>query len=94
MFVILLYAVHTEDIQCDITMYPTSSSRTRVDIQASVRAHKDILNYLLQAHALTGCDTVSSFHGIGKSTMITMLDSGKYVRDLGSPDISMESIIS
>ena len=93
-FVLLLHAVHTENIKCDITLFPTSSSRIHIDIQATARAHKDILGDLLQAHALTGCDTVSNFYGIGKSKMVSVLESGVSIIDLGSSDNPMESIIT
>ena len=93
-FVLLLHAVHRENIKCDIILFPTTPSRAHIDIQATARAHKDILGNLLQAHALTGCDTVSNLYGIGKSTMVSVLKSGISVTDLGSLDKPIESITS
>ena len=53
-------------------------SRTVIDINASVRKHENIVHNLLAAHALSGCDTVASYYGIGKATVLKILRTGKY----------------
>ena len=52
--------------------------RTVIDIQRSVDANRKIIPDLLAAHALAGCDTVASSFGIGKGTMLNILEKNKY----------------
>ena len=52
--------------------------RKMKDINASVEKHHKIMPDLLAAHALTGCDTVAPYHGIGKFTALRILRTGKY----------------
>ena len=62
---------------------PKSCSPT-LDIKASVAKYEELMPSLLSAHALTGCDTVAAYYGIGKLTMLKSLNSmsinvlGKY----------------
>ena len=51
-----------------ITVYmePTSWGRNVIDIGKSVRKQPDVIQYVLQLHALSGCDSVARYHGIGK----------------------------
>ena len=60
------------------TWTPSKKERRLVDIKASVTKHKDIMPDLLAMHALTGCDTVAPYHGIGKLIALRVLRSGKY----------------
>ena len=43
--------------------------RAVIAIRAKVESHSDIADDLLAIHALSGADTVASFHGIGKATI-------------------------
>ena len=45
-----------------------------IDINATVVLHRDII--LLTAHGLTGCDTVTTYFGIGKDATLRVLTSG------------------
>ena len=74
-------------------MVPLSPSRAHIDIQGTAQAHRSVLSNLLQAHALTGCDTVSNFYGIWKSTVVTVLESVVPISDLGLRDIPMREVI-
>lgn len=51
--------------------------RSFFDNNVSVKAHKLIKPDLLAAHALTGCDTVASAHGISKMAALKVLRSRK-----------------
>lgn len=51
-------------------MEPTQKQRTAIDIKATAEKNVDIVPYLLSAHALSGCDTVASLYGIGKSKVL------------------------
>ena len=43
-----------------------------------VQQHAAVINNFLGAHALSGCDIVSSFSGIGKATFLKMLMTSTY----------------
>ena len=54
--------------------------------------HSSFGNYLLAAHALSGCDTVSCLYGIGKTTVLKVLKTGAVLEKLGCLDESMTDI--
>ena len=62
--------------------------RSQIDIKATVKEHKDIIPCLLGAHALSGCDTVPTYFGIGKAAVLKNLkadpDSLTLLGNLGS----------
>ena len=66
-----------------------SRGRHVLDINATARLNLSIVPGLLAAHALTGCDTVASFYGIGKGKALKVLKSGNYklslIGDTGLP---------
>ena len=47
--------------------------RSLIDIKATVQAHRSIIPGLPEAHALSGCDTVPTYFGIGKGTVLKNL---------------------
>ena len=49
------------------------SGRAVIDI--AVQKLKDVISELLPAHALSGCDTVTMCHGIGKGKMLKAVQS-------------------
>lgn len=59
-------------------IYMESPIRQRgvIDIDATVNANPLIIPNLLAAHALSGCDTVASYFGIGKGKALKVLRSG------------------
>jgi len=61
------------------------------NIGDTVKKHQNIVSSIVHAHALTGCDTVGSYHGIGKTTAIKVLQSGFQFESVGDPaaDIGM-----
>jgi len=74
-FLLLLYYCNRGDITCKVLMTSPIEGRSFLDIKASVETHKQVIPDLLAAHALTGCDTVASPHGIGKMTALKVLRS-------------------
>lgn len=58
---------------------------TVVDIDKTVQKHSEIVERILPAHALSGCDTVASYFGIGKDTVLKTLRSGHSLNLLGAP---------
>ena len=69
---------------------PTSRGRSVIDIGESVKKHPGIIPYILQMHALTGCDSVGRYHGIGKATAINVLKKGKSLDCLGDTRLGKE----
>ncbi len=64
--------------------------RAVLDINASVKEHKSILPNLLAAHGITGCDSVGTYHGIGKGAAHRVLKMKKYpLSHLGEKDIPL-----
>ena len=53
-----------------MVMIGSSAGRACVDIKATVEKHMDIIDNVLPAHVLSGCDTVSRSYGIGKGTVL------------------------
>ena len=66
--------------------------RTVVDIGKTVQKHSEIVEGILHVHALSGCDTVASYFGIGKATVLKTLRSGHSLNLLGAPGHSMEYV--
>ena len=67
--------------------------RTVVDIGKPVVKHSEIVEGILQAHALSGCDTVASYFGIGNATVLKTLRSGYSLNLLGATGHSMGFVI-
>ena len=51
-------------------MKPTSHSRSSIDIRTTVAKHSGIVPHLIAADAVSGCDTVSCYHGIVKTKVV------------------------
>ena len=74
-------------------MKSRSSKPEVIDKKTTIEKHKDIISEILPMHALTGCDTVASFYGIGKLKALKVLRSGKCVLDyLGDSIASIKMI--
>ena len=54
----------------------------------------DIVEVVLAAHSLPGCDTVASCIGIGKGTAIKVLRGGKPLICLGDSDALFEVVVA
>ena len=86
-FVLLLHFYAKLNLTCRLTMEGPSAERTTIDIGATASEHGQLLSQLPAAHALSGCDTVAQYFGVGKSTVIKVLKSGvewqKLTKDIG-----------
>ena len=49
------------------------TSRSLIDINETAKKHAEILPSLIDAHALSGCDSVPELYGTGKKTVIKNL---------------------
>ena len=92
-FLLLLHFTDSNNIGTPVYMEATKGERTVIDIIETKAKHSSLCSRLLAAHALTGCDTVSKMHGIGKLTALSTLDKGMQLNLLGSLDSSMDDII-
>ena len=68
-------------------------SRTIININDVVKKHSKIIPNILGAHALSGCNTVSYFFSIGKSTVFTKIYSFAEKLSLGDLSTSVDDII-
>ena len=64
-FVLLLHYDHMANLNNVLLMESPIKGRTVVDIGKTVQKHSEIVEGILPAHALSGCDTVASYFGIG-----------------------------
>ena len=67
----------------NISIESPCAGRMIVDIRQTSLKHQNIAKYLPAVHALTGCDTVSYFLGIGKTTALKALMGGHHLSLLG-----------
>jgi hypothetical protein len=67
-FVLLLYHYQRTGLSIPIYMESPIKGRTVIDISTSAKKHSRIISDLLLAHALSGCDTVACYYGIGKGS--------------------------
>ena len=74
-------------------MEGTSPQQAIINIGETVKKHTDIISSLLHAHALTGCDTVGSYHGIGKATAVKVLQSGFRFEHHGDPNADIDLVV-
>ena len=63
---LLRHFVYHRDITGHVMMSSPIRGRMAIDINETVVTNRNILNNLLAAHGLTVCDTVATYHGIGK----------------------------
>ena len=69
--------------------------RSVIDIKQTAAAHIDIASDLLALHGLSGADTVSAIHGIGKTTVINLAKKGELsLSNVGNFNVDMEVVIA
>ena len=93
-FVLLLHYYSKQHLTCQLILQGTIRGRTSVDIGKTVNKHGNTLSDILEAHVLSGCDTVSCLWGMGKVTVVKILTTGMQLSKLGNLGISMEEVIS
>ena len=92
-FVLLLHYHHMANLKNVVLMESPIKGKTVVDIGTTEQKHSEIVEGILPAHAPSGCDTVASYFGIGKATVLKTLRSGNSLNLLGAPGHSMEYVI-
>lgn len=92
-FVLLLHHYQQAEPDVSLTMESPSQERAIVDIKSTLAKHPLIAKNILPAHAISGCDTVASYYGLGKSSVIKVLKAGYDLSALGSIDAPFEKVI-
>ncbi len=92
-FVLLCHFSDALNIDAKIFMVPLSQKMKPIDINQTVTDNKYIIPHLLSMHAITGCDTVSKPHGIGKTTALASLKNGHFPPPLGNLNVPHEDLI-
>ena len=81
-FNLLLHDWHQGHISCKVLLISPIQGQAVLDIYAAVEKHQVILPDMLANHALTACDTVASYFGIGNGVGLKIMWTGKYKLDL------------
>ena len=74
-FVLLVHYYADKKLTSSLVMEPTSQGRSSANIGSTVAKHRTTVPHQLSAHALSGCDTVASDLGIGKTKVVKVLES-------------------
>lgn len=75
-------------------MIPPIQQRSLIDIKTTVQAHRTIIPGLPAAHALSGCDTVPTYFGIGKGTVLKNLIAARNSLSLlGCSDAPLPDVV-
>ena len=82
-FVLLLHHYKAQNLSFPVVMESLIKERAVIDIRQTVLRNSDIVPDLIAAHALSGCDTVACYHGIGKGTVLKTLRSGYHFHSVG-----------
>ena len=65
-YILLLFHFMKQHLTSRMLMIPTKQGRAVVDIKLTAERLGDMCSELMPAHALTGCDQVPTYYGIGK----------------------------
>ena len=72
-FVLLCHFVHTSAMHGQIRMISPIKGRTMIDINKSVERNASVMGNLFAVHGISGRDTVCTYYGIGKSSVLKVL---------------------
>ena len=87
--------MHTPKTQVHVfeSLESPSKERAILGIKLTQAKHKEIVTNLLPAHAISGCDTVACYLGIGKGRVIIHLKEGCDLSAIGSVDAPLQQVI-
>ena len=80
-------------LEVPLTMESPSKERVILDIKLTQAKHKEIVTNPLPAHAISGCDTVVCYLGIGKGRVIKHLKEGCDLSAIGNVDAPLQQVI-
>ena len=73
-FVLLVFFYWKLKLKSKVTKELTTDNRSVINIGDTVTNNLDIVSYLLAAQALSGCDTATPYHRIGKLTVAKRIE--------------------
>ena len=76
MFVLLVHYYTDKKLTATLIMESTSQGHLSVNIGSTVDKHRSIAPRLLSADELTGCDSITSNFGRGKTKIVKVLEAG------------------
>ena len=89
----LLHHYQMAGLKVSLTMESPSKERAILDIKLTQAKHKEIMTNLLPAHAISGCDIVAYYLGIGKGRVIKHLKKGCDLSAIGNVDAPLQQVI-
>ena len=92
-FVLLLHHYQMAGLEVLLTMESPSNERAILNITLTQAKHNEIVTNLLPAHAISGCDTVACYLGIGKGRLIKHLKEGCDLSAIGNVDAPLQQVI-
>ena len=92
-FVLLAHYFAEESISVSLIMEFTSRNLSSIDIGETVAKHSDIVPQLIAAHAVSVCDTVVCYRGIGKTKVVKALSAGIELNQLGDPKARLDDVM-
>ena len=92
-FVLLLHHYQMAGLEVPLTMESPSKERAILDIKLTQTKHKEIVTNLLPVHAISGCDTVACYLGIGKGRVIKHLKEECDLSAIGNVDAPLQQVI-
>ncbi|KAI9528029.1 hypothetical protein NQZ68_024785 [Dissostichus eleginoides] len=93
MCVLLLHHYHQAGLDVPLIMESPRKERAIVDIKVTPSKHSEIVENLLPAHAISGCDTVASYYGLGKGSVIKVLKAGYQLSAIGNMDAPFQQVL-
>ncbi|KAF3842425.1 hypothetical protein F7725_024376 [Dissostichus mawsoni] len=92
-FVLLLHHYHQAGLDVPLIMESPRKERAIVDIKVTLSKHSEIVENLLPAHAISGCDTVASYYGLGKGSVINVLKAEYEPSAIGNMDAPFQQVL-
>ena len=91
--VLLAHYLAVESLSVSLITESTSRSRSSIDIGETVAKHPGVVPQLIAAHAVSGCDTIGCYHGIGKTKVVKVMSAGIELNHLGDPKASLDDVM-
>ena len=94
-FVLLVYYHHIRKWQNDVLLLSLDSTNNKpISIRLTAEKHKSLVSSLPAVHALSGCDTVPSMCGIGKTGAIKVVKENVHLLSLGNLTSPISEVVS
>ncbi|KAH3791789.1 hypothetical protein DPMN_145279 [Dreissena polymorpha] len=92
-FVLLLHYFVVLKLSLLVIIESPVKERAVIYIRKTAQKYIHIATVLLSAHAVSGYDTVGGYFGIGKGTVIKMLNTGKSIRPKGDMTACLKEVV-